>query len=400
MSNDRPPPGWPTHPQQANPNVQPAQPYNAPGAPLTPEEAQQQWYAQQQWAQQQQHAQQWSQQQQEYARQQQWAQQQPYAQQQQYAPAPAPASASALDDYDDDYGPKNPPRNPLADDPSFPFEVKVEGRDGKPDDVSRAMDVVAEAKGLGAFRFQYKLSSEARFKYLFSGPGLMAITAGLAVILTLDRGLPSDITSFSPEWFPCALFPLGLFVAIKLLLVRNIRLRLHRRGFVFRRGGATQATRWKDVVSLQSWIYEIVGGKSSGTYGWVKVTTREGSVIRFTPDLEDVSTVRDKIAEASAGPILRAAIEKMHRGEPVAFGAITLRTDGLAHGGTVVAWNQLERLGTWDGKLEVFARGNKRPVVKLKTKHVVNLAAMIALAEELRVHPGEDDADDDDSDDD
>ena len=136
--------------------------------------------------------------------------------------------------------------------------------------------------------------------------------------------------------------------------------------------------------TVWTWVYHIIGGSGSGTYGYAKIEKASGERVKITEDVDDIEGVRELVQQGTFRTLLEPVRAVILQGGVATFGPIGVRRDGLVKGGDFKPWREIESANVWDGKFSVKLQGKTFDWIKLKTKRIPNVHVFLSVVEHFR----------------
>ncbi|HVY45092.1 MAG TPA: DUF6585 family protein [Minicystis sp.] len=280
------------------------------------------------------------------------------------------------------------------------WSTSFAGHPSAPDDARAAeLDALARARDLGTLVQRLGGSSDYVSTFKLAGPILVVIAIALPLLIAFGdppkrparhgrravAAAPVDALLHDPRALasPFALV-FGVGSLVELALLSGTRLHLYERGLVYRRAGRREVLRWEDVASVRASIVHVIGGSGPGMRGFVALDKRAGGKLEIGARVEALEQVRDVVRKATFPLLYPPVVAALERGEPVGFGPVILRRDGLVKDGRFEPWSAIEQAMIWEGKLEVRKTGSVLAWFKLKTRDIPNVHVLMAAIDEVR----------------
>ncbi len=188
-----------------------------------------------------------------------------------------------------------------------------------------------------------------------------------------------------------ALVALGLIAAIVILFRRlSWRLAIHANGFATYSGPAetdklVDAVLWEDIRSYLRFRFRMNGILVRDE---VHLELQSGRKVKLEAAYRDFASLAASIREQSYPYRLAEAARLLQNGQPMPFGAINLRKEGLQKGREVMPWSELTGVGiqeTSTGQQLVVDRVGKRTTsFSFGQLAVPNTDVLLSLSEKFR----------------
>ncbi len=181
------------------------------------------------------------------------------------------------------------------------------------------------------------------------------------------------------------LLGLGLWMPVRQLLNRTMKVYVFSEGLVSIKGNSAEAVQWRQIDTVM---------QSSARYGLnillfipiLRVETRvynvklaDGRTLIFNRILEKVQALGEAIANGSGRYLLPKAIAAYTAGAPVQFGPFTVNQQGISQYNQGMPWNQYGRIMIGNGRTWLQYQGGKNIGGRVSIKDVPNFSVFIAL---------------------
>jgi hypothetical protein len=217
---------------------------------------------------------------------------------------------------------------------------------------------------------------------------LAAIAAALAAgFLTLAVAKPDTGTLLPGLLFAAA--ALGCAIPLAVAFVRRVRrAEIRPDRVVWWAADGEHDLRWEDVESVHR-FERITGNGRSGWYQTaLTITGRRGEKVVFDHSLSDFAGLADQAQRLSARHLLARKEAECRQGA-VQFGPLTLRADGVSHGGKRHCWNEIE-YAVSRGFLTIVPAGDKfgwQDRVEVALADIPNVLVLLELMARLGKPP-------------
>ncbi|BCJ70746.1 hypothetical protein CS0771_02900 [Catellatospora sp. IY07-71] len=268
--------------------------------------------------------------------------------------------------------------------------VDIESTAAVPAEVTAA----AAGRDLGAHRETYpaKWNKQASvglgiFVALF---GVIAVfaTVGASSSAT-EEGQSAAAVASAVLWGITALFLAGfLWILLRSPAVsktaRGFQVHLFERGWVWVRRKGTEVYRFDEVQTLFAAIVVVNNSGVTTTVYDYRITCNDGRQTRMRQIHTDMARFGPALAAQVAQAQLPKALSYFDKGNPVAFGDLTVTEDGLAtKKGKVVPWSQVGGVQVVQGFVSVVDRAGKRVSPQVSFGQMPNAHTFLLMTETI-----------------
>lgn len=192
----------------------------------------------------------------------------------------------------------------------------------------------------------------------------------IAVVITLLLATPFAITLFKSPLLSSKARRLGIHVFAD--------------GFVRATSDGVQAYRWDRIATLYQSIVRVrVNGISTGTQYHFYIGCTDGRSLTLTNDAADMSVLGPILQEQVARVQVPRALQYLHSGRPIPFGAYTVTSGGVSNGGRTAAWGEIAGVRIHNGALRLSRAGGGSILGGRKIHDVPNFATFVTLVNTL-----------------
>jgi hypothetical protein len=168
-------------------------------------------------------------------------------------------------------------------------------------------------------------------------------------------------------------------------------IRISRTGLVRHTPFAHQEARWSDIAGFAYFIQDrLVNGRFADTAVTIHLSLASGETVKLggTDRSETDGAFRKLVVALTAtlGPrLLQQSVARLEERGEVRFGPITVGHKGLSwtstwrSGETFLAWEDVERVQVWDGRVTIRKRGAWFAAYSASTLDIPNVSAFLAL---------------------
>ena len=212
----------------------------------------------------------------------------------------------------------------------------------------------------------------------------------LSALLTFsDRVLYPYYAERAPLWGITALFLAGfLWLLLRSPAVsktaRGFQVHLFERGWVWVRRKGTEVYRFDEVQTLFAAIVVVNNSGVTTTVYDYRITCNDGRQTRMRQIHTDMARFGPALAAQVAQAQLPKALSYFDKGNPVAFGDLTVTEDGLAtKKGKVVPWPQVGGIQVAQGFVSVVDRAGKRVSPQVSFGQMPNAHTFLLMTETI-----------------
>lgn len=245
----------------------------------------------------------------------------------------------------------------------------------------------SSSEALGTLQAKYDRNARrSRTILIFLGAGgLLAIVAGLVM---RGQGISGWFLVLGLGLLLLIFGGRNVYVAIR---DRDLQVRVHEEGLVYRRAGEERVIPWSDIASVN---HAVIRRRD------IDITTRaihvctlkivNGEPLQFSDaTLQDVEDLCHTIQAETRSPLLREITARLRAGDTVAFGTLVASREGLNIGMETIPWAHIEDVNTEGGAVALQVNGTWRNVAttgRVDNGHVLSALVDAVHREDLATH--------------
>lgn len=115
---------------------------------------------------------------------------------------------------------------------------------------------------------------------------------------------------------------------------------------------------------------------------WIEITRQDGTSLKLTPLLEDFAGLSQRIQVETFRRMWPVARNQLAQGEPVSFGMVTARSDGMLIGKKTIAWSAIQTIAIKGNFVSVGANSYWKSKLTFVGWMVSNPHVLFALIDE------------------
>ncbi|MER7283681.1 DUF6585 family protein [Dactylosporangium sp. NPDC000244] len=191
-----------------------------------------------------------------------------------------------------------------------------------------------------------------------------------------------------------ALLFLGAFVAVLVrspLVSKKARLlgfHLFAHGFVRATGAGVQAYRWDQIVTIyQSIIRQQVYGATTNTNYSYALEFVDGRVLNLNNFSADMKVLGPILQERVARVQVPRALQYLHSGRAIPFGAYVLNAAGVTNGAKSAPWSEIGGVKIENGGLRLCRPGGRAILGGRKVRDIPNFLTFAILVDRMAGQP-------------
>ncbi|MEU7875614.1 DUF6585 family protein [Dactylosporangium sp. NPDC049140] len=219
--------------------------------------------------------------------------------------------------------------------------------------------------------------------------GLLAAVGILMFALAAGRGGTQAVV-----FGLIALVPVAAWVAVLVRSplvskkARQLGFHLFAHGFVRATAAGVQAYRWDQIVTIyQSIIRQQVYGATTNTNYIYALQFADGRALTLNNFSADMRVLGPILQEQVARVQVPRALQYLHAGRPIPFGAYTLTNAGVTNGGKSAPWSEIGGLKVANGALRLSRRDGKAILGGRKVSTIPNFLTFATLVERMAGQP-------------
>jgi hypothetical protein len=151
-------------------------------------------------------------------------------------------------------------------------------------------------------------------------------------------------------------FAFGVWQLVRSFRARDLRVELHRDGFVHRRAGVETVILWNEVREVLIAAAAVNGVQILGC----TVATANGRKVVLTREVDSVHALRTAIEKETTRRLAPTAERQLADGAVVAFGPFMLTSMHIAYKGRELPWSAVAGVSTRNGMLHIDAATSVR----------------------------------------
>lgn len=198
---------------------------------------------------------------------------------------------------------------------------------------------------------------------------------------------PAITWRWSAPWYLIALFFgfLTLILAFRLWLLRGYTVFTYPAGMTISRAGDELTTLWNDVRQVHTSAVRY--GFPDLPWGMQATLTLQvggGRQVRLTQDLADLGGLIELVKQRVYPRLLAEYTRAFHRGDPLAFGPLTITSQGVLTGRRMLRWEEISEPSLDGGHLLLQTLGSKRiSRLRIPVNRVPNVDLCLQLLQHI-----------------
>jgi len=231
-----------------------------------------------------------------------------------------------------------------------------------------------EAEKLGEVEGEYPASRRR-----WVAPILIVVSSG--VMVAMARLVLTGEEQKFITFIGLGVLGLGLLVVLLLFAQRSMKVTVFEKGLVAYRGRQYVVVRWNSIAALWAEVSRM--RPLPFVNHAYTIELRNDQKLQFTDDLRHVTELGALLQERTLSALLEQASKDYEKGRKLDFGPFSLDKAGIASGGEVTAWGEIERLTLDEAALLVKRNHEETIWLSVPASRIANPHVLAALAEKL-----------------